>query len=220
MIVITGASDGLGKELARLYKKAGKKVVSISRHESDQADESIIADLTDSKAIKEAVSQVLKIEEPIEALVNCAGVFSQQPLSEVSEEELERVIATNTKAPVLLVAGLIDRIRADGADIVNVSSTVGTKAYSEQAAYGVSKWGLRGFSQNLQVELKNTPCRVISFCPGGFKSKLFEKFSGHDNTEDGSQWMKSEDVALCLKQTLDLPKNMEVSEIVINRKAG
>jgi NADP-dependent 3-hydroxy acid dehydrogenase YdfG len=61
---------------------------------------------------------------------------------------------------------------------------------------------------------------VISFCPGGFKTKLFEKATGVDNTQDGSQWMKAEEVARCLKQLLELPKSMEVSEIIINRKAA
>ncbi len=92
------------------------------------------------------------------------------------------------------------------------------KAYVDQAVYGASKWAVRGFTKNLQEEFKGKPNRVISFCPGGFKTKLFEKATGIDNTENGGEWMKPEDLALLLKQILDLPKNMEVSEIVINRK--
>lgn len=218
MIVITGASDGLGLQLAKLYKDSGKKVVNISRRESKYADVNILKNLREGKDIKEAAKEVAAIDESLEAIVNCAGVFSKAPLGEIDEEEIKRLMSTNVKGPMLLVSNLIDRIKKDGTDIVNVSSTAGTKGNPNEAVYNASKWALRGFSANLQAELRDTQSRVISFCPGGFQTKLFEKATGTDNTGDGSEWMKAEDVALCLKQLLDLPKNMEVSEIVINRK--
>ncbi len=218
MIIITGASDGLGLQLAKLYKEAGKNIVNISRRKSEFASSNIICDLSDEEQIKKAVAEILKIDEKLEAVINCAGVLSVQKLGEISGVEFDRLMSVNVKAAILLISNLIEKIKKDEADIVNVSSTVGLKGYANQAVYGASKWAMRGFSANLQVELKGTKSRVISFCPGGFKTKLFEKATGVDNTEDGSQWMKAEDVAMALKQTLDLPKNMEVGEIVINRK--
>jgi len=218
MIIITGASDGLGLQLAKLYKEAGKTVINISRRKSEFASLDIICDLQKGSDIKKAVKQIVALEEPLEALINCAGVLSIQPLGKIIEEEIDKVMSVNVRAAILLVSGLIEKIKKDEADIVNVSSSVGLKGYIEQAAYGASKWAMRGFSANLQAELKGTSSRVISFCPGGFKSKLFEKATGIDNTEDGSKWMQAEYVALALKQALDLPKNMEVTEIIINRK--
>lgn len=217
MIVITGASDGLGLQVAKLYKKAGKKVVNISRRESEYADVNICLSLREGPDIVEAAKRVLAIEGPLEAVINCAGVFSAQKLGEITEDEIKRLMSTNVKSMILLVSHLIDRIRADGTDIVNVASTIGLKGYVDQAVYGASKWAVRGFSKNLQEEFKGRPNRVISFCPGGFKSKLVEKATGADNTSDGC-WMEAGDIALALKQTLDLPKNIEVSEIVLNRK--
>jgi 3-oxoacyl-[acyl-carrier protein] reductase len=112
------------------------------------------------------------------------------------------------------------RIKKDGADIVNVASTLGLKGYVDQAAYVSSKWAMRGFSANLQTELKDASCRVISFCPGGFKSKLFLTATGVDNTENSNEWMSPKDLARLMKTILDLPKNMEVSEIIVNRKVS
>lgn len=218
MIVITGASDGLGLELAKLYKADGKTVVNISRRESEYADHNLLHNLREGDEIVAAAKEVAALKEPLEAVINCAGVLSVQKLGSITEDEIKRTMATNVKSPILLVSNLIDRIKKDGTDIVNVSSTVGTKAYEDQAVYGASKWAVRGFTANLQIELKDYPCRVISFCPGGFKSKLFEKATGEDNTTNEGEWMSPEDVAKCLKQLLDLPKNMEVSEIILNRK--
>lgn len=217
MIVITGASDGLGHELAKLYKQAGKTVVNVSRNESEFADKDIIADLTKEAEIKKAAEEIISVGEPIEVLVNCAGVLSIQPLGSITNDALRQVMATNVESAILLVSYLAERIKEDNTDIVNVASTVGLKGYVDQAAYGASKWAMRGFSANLQAELKDTN-RVISFCPGGFKSKLFEKATGDDNTTNAGEWMKPEDVATFMKQILDLPKNMEVSEVIVNRK--
>lgn len=217
MIVITGASDGLGKALAELYIKKGKRVIGLSRNGCGNGVEHIKTDLLDETSVDSAAKKINNDSEKLDALINCAGVLSVQKLDQLTPTEIDKTLGTNIRAPLLITSRLIKKIKVDGADIVNVASTVGFKGYEDQAAYGASKWAIRGFSTNLQAELKSTPCRVISFCPGGFKTKLFEKATGMDDTEDGV-WMRPEDLALCLFQLLDLPKNMEVTEIVINRK--
>lgn len=219
MIVITGASEGLGKELAVLFVAEGRRVISLSRKSGPSGVEHIKTDLLNESSITKAASTIIAEKEPLEAVVNCAGVYSEEETEKLSLKEIERVFKTNVFAPMLLTAKLMERIKKDGADIVNVSSTVGTKAYLNQAAYGSSKWALRGFSQNLQLELKGYPSRVISFCPGGFRSNLVKNFNGSDIT-DPENWMAVEDVAKCLKQILELPQNMEVSEILVNRKVS
>jgi NADP-dependent 3-hydroxy acid dehydrogenase YdfG len=218
MIIITGASDGLGLELAKIYNQSGKKVVNISRKSCDYADENILTDLTSDTDIKKAAETILAMDDHIEALINCAGVLAIEPLNSINSEKLREVLSVNVEAAILLISNLADRIKQNETDIVNVASTVGLKGYIDQAAYGASKWAMRGFSANLQAELKDSSCRVISFCPGGFKSKLFEKATGNDNTTNEGEWMNPKDIALFMKQILDLPKNMEVSEIIINRK--
>lgn len=217
MIIITGASGKLGGAVARAWLAKGKKVVNLSRSDKLKEATFIAVDLTDPTSIRKAAAETNRIAEPLEALINCAGIFSEDPLNAMADEKIKATFATNIEGPMLLTSLLMDKIKQDGADILNVSSTVGTKAYAAQAAYGASKWAMRGFSANLQVELKGTPCRVISFCPGGFESKLFEKATGVDNTTTGN-WMTAEDLAELIVQILELPKNMEVSEIIVNRK--
>lgn len=218
MIIVTGASDGLGRELALLFVKEGKRVISLSRKPSVEGVETIKTDLLDENSITQAIQKINSDPEPLEALINSAGVLSVEKIENLSVREVDKVLDTNIRAPLLVTSGLMGKIKKDGADIVNVASSVGLKGYVDQAAYGSSKWAMRGFSANLQAELKDYPCRVISFCPGGFKSKLFEKATGVDNTTNEGEWMKAEDVAKALKLLLELPKNMEVSEIIINRK--
>ena len=217
MIVITGASDGLGLQIAKMYQEAGKKVVNISRRPSKYADINIELSLREGQQIQEAADRVEEIDEGLEAVIHNAGVLSFQPLGTITEDEIKRLMSTNVKSQILLTSFLADRIKKDKTDIVCVSSTIGTKAYPDQAVYGASKWAVRGFAKNLQVEFKDSPNRVISFCPGGFRSDLYKKVTGEE-LEKPEDWMNPEDLALLVKQILDLPKNVEVSEIVINRK--
>jgi len=219
MYVVTGASDGLGLEIVKLLVANGKQVIGLSRGKPSIGGlQWIQMDLLDVASIEAAAQQVVAFDEPVEALINCAGVLSFEPLGAISSTELDRILKTNTTGPILLTSRLAGRIKQDGADIVNVASTVGTKAYKDQAAYGSSKWAMRGFSANLQLELADTRSRVISFCIGGFRSKIAEKVTGHPMA-DPENWMATDEVAKLLVQLLELPKNMEVSEIIVNRRA-
>ncbi len=110
MIIITGASDRLGKQVAKLYKEAGKKVVNISRRESEYSDVNICISLREGEEIKKASDEILKMNEPIESIINCAGVLSVQKLGEITEDEIKRLMSTNVKSQILLISNLYKRI--------------------------------------------------------------------------------------------------------------
>ncbi|HEY4963185.1 MAG TPA: SDR family oxidoreductase [Candidatus Saccharimonadales bacterium] len=216
MIIITGASSGVGLQLAKCYKDAGKQVVNISLQKSEYADHNIVLNLREGPEIEKAAHLVQELDGQIEAVINCIGVYNGQKFGEITEAEVKKVMSTNVKAPLLLISLLLDRIKHDKADILNVVSTAGTVGKKENPLYTASKWAERGLTMSLQEELKNTSCRVISFCPGGIRTNFSEKALGYDASEE--DWMRPEDVAMFIKQILDLPKNMEVSEVIINRK--
>lgn len=214
MIIITGASEGLGKEVAKLYRAAGKTVVNISRHESEFADHNLLHNLREGGEIEDATQAVEAINEPIEAIINCAGVYTTEPLGEITENEIKRTMATNVKSNILLVSNLIDQIKRDKSDVLFISSTAGTQG-TENMLYSASKWAVRGFAKSLQEELRSAKNRVMIVCPAWFvKDTDPLRIKNPESTE----WMKTEEVAKFIKQILDLPKNMEVSEVVINRK--
>ncbi|OGL30477.1 hypothetical protein A3F37_01225 [Candidatus Saccharibacteria bacterium RIFCSPHIGHO2_12_FULL_41_12] len=220
MIVITGASEGLGLEVAKLYKNDDKKIVNISLTDSIAADINMIYDLSEGKQIEMAAKDVIALNEPLDVLINCAGVWTNEPIGKITEKEIKQTMVSNVKSTILLTSNLIAKIKKDGSDVANISSIAGTKNYTNECVvYSASKWAVRGFSANLQRELKDTKCRVISFCPDGFHSKLMEKVTGKSSKER-KDLMNVSDVALLLKQILDLPKNMEVSEVVITKKGA
>ena len=215
MIVITGASDGLGKEVAKLYKEAGKTVVNISRRECEYADINICLSLREGEQIQEAAKKIVEISKPMEALVNCIGVFNKQEFGQITEDEIKRLMSTNVKASSLLISELIEKIKEDETDVLNVLSTAAVRFKAAEPLYVASKWAARGFTLSLQDELRHTPSRVISFCPGGMRTGFFEKAEIENDVDD---FMDPVEIAKTIKYTLDLPKNIEISEVVINRK--
>ena len=139
-----------------------------------------------------------------------------KPINALDYTETEKLFRVNVIAPVIFTSRLIDLIQKNEADIVNVGSTVGLKAYEGQCAYGSSKWAIRGLNENLRLELKKSNVRVIGFMPGGFKSKFVEKYTGVKANLD--PYMEPKYLAKFMIQILELPKNMEISEVIINRK--
>ncbi len=112
---------------------------------------------------------------------------------------------------------MFNEIKANGADIINVGSTVGLKAYTSQCAYVTSKWGLRGTSLNFQLELAKCKSRVIQLNVGGMNTRFWEKYNG-TKLENPNEWMQPQDIADIMMYILRLPKNIEISDITINRK--
>jgi short-subunit dehydrogenase len=217
MIIITGASSGLGLHIAKLYKESGKTVVNISRTPSKHADINICVSLAEEPGIITATKQILAMDEKIEAFINVAGVWSAQPFGDLTYKEIKKVMAINSDGLMFLTTKLIKKIRLDEADILNVISLAGTVGNKNFGLYSASKWAQRGFTKSLQDGFKDSKTRVISFCPAGMNTQLFAKSGNKDlNT---SKWMQPQDVAGLGKTILDLPKAIEVSEIVLNKKA-
>ncbi len=217
-IIITGGSDGLGYELSKQLLEKGVQVVCLSRTKPKELNVvHVPADLTDQKELKNAVEIIHREHDQFDALINNAGRFVSEPLSALTYDATNSAIQLNLIAPMLLTSGLLDLIKKNEADIVNIASTLAYKTYAHQAAYGASKWGLRGFTENLRLELKDSRCRVMLCAPCGFQSRFVQKFTRQD-AADLSAYVDPQGLARLIIQTLEAPKDIEVSEIIMNRK--
>ncbi len=213
--IITGVNEGLGLEISRLLVTQGWKIIGISRHKGE-IGEHIEGDLTKDDDIKKIVTEIKEKYFAFDILINCAGKLNITELNKLEYSEVENLFKLNVLAPIMLISGLIDLIKSNEADIVNIGSTIGFKAYEKQLAYRASKWAVRGINENLRLELKGTRCRVIGFNPGGFKSRIFEKATGEKI--DLAPFMDPKDLANIIVNAINQPKTVEISEIIVNRK--
>jgi 3-oxoacyl-[acyl-carrier protein] reductase len=176
---VTGASSGLGRATALALARAGASVALVARSASDLAavaDElqaagrptvSIDCDLADAEALAEAVRRARDELGPLRVLVNAAGTDAPGPVSELSVEAWDHVLAVNLRAVFLLSRLAVpDMVTAGQGTIINVSSVAGRRGWANAAAYCASKFALTGFTQALGAEVRPHGVRACVVYPG------------------------------------------------------
>lgn len=172
-ILLTGASGGLGRDLARELAGAGAAVLLAGRDavrlaaikaELGASADSVVADLTTAQGI--AAANTAARAFGVNVLINNAGVGAFGLFDQQAWPTVEQVLATNLEAPLRLTQALLPWLKAQQtAAVVNVGSMFGSLPYPGFAAYSAAKAGLRGFSQALRRELADTPVAVIHIAP-------------------------------------------------------
>ena len=156
-IILTGASDGLGKSFGKLFTSMGGEIVALCRTKPDYNCQFIKCDLVDEKSMINACNIIKDKYSQFDALINCAGTQCIEPTNNTPYEKLENVIKVNTIAPMFLISQLFDLIKQNEADIVNIGSTVGLKSGPlNQMGYTTSKWAIRGTSENIGARRLHT----------------------------------------------------------------
>src|SRR5438445_3674839 len=183
--LITGASRGLGLEIARAYAARGAKLVIGARgQEALEAAEAELRILTDVVALAVDVSEDAerlveagtKAFGRIDLLVNNASELGPSPMPALSDypwQALERVLKVNVLAPLHLAQLVLPGMKERGEGvIINVSSDAGVEAYDGWGGYGASKAALEHISRTLAVELEGTGVRVYCVDPGDMNTEM------------------------------------------------
>lgn len=217
-VIVTGGSDGLGKALVDSLKASGFLVANVSRRKNDSADINILSDLSTTTGIKSATESILKISVSIKAIVYCAGVLSFSDVGSLKDTEYERVFSINTKAPMLMTSELLDKLKSDEADIVIINSIAGIQPFPAQALYNSSKAALHSYTKDLRETLSPTSSRVIGIYPGMLDTDMTQKIPDGAMPKSKHPAINPKTLADYIVYTINLPKVMEVSDIIINRK--
>ncbi len=184
VVMITGASRGLGRALTLAFAREGVSLVINSRSEDSlepvagEAKETgaevlaIPADVSVKAQVERLVDESVRRFGGIDVLVNNAGVLGPRvPIEEYPEDEWRKVLDANLTAPFLLTRTVIPRM-PEGGSIINMTSGVSVEGRAEWGAYSVSKFGLEGLTQILAAELKDRGIRVNSVDPGGMRTEM------------------------------------------------
>lgn len=150
----------------------------------------------------------------LDVLINNAAVDVTAPLSELSVEDWQRVLATNLSGPLLMAkfasARMLDQ--PGGGHIVNIASTASKRAWPNASAYHATKWGLLGLSHALHAELRERNVRVSAVVAGGMKTPfLLDRFPGIDETK----LQEPINVARAVRWVLQQPPGTVVPELTV-----
>ncbi|MFH1649146.1 MAG: SDR family oxidoreductase [Candidatus Woesearchaeota archaeon] len=198
VVLVTGASDGIGREIALRLAKEGVKLALLARDKAKLHEVSQLAknagspevevfecDIRKSKDIISTVEKVLKKFKQVDVLVNNAGVWQKLgPLESISDKDIDDIVATNLTGLMYLTKALMLQLKSrPEAIILNVISQSGVVAQEGQSVYTASKYGVRGFTEVLKAEFKDTNVRVGAVYQSGTNTKMFEKAGDYPPVE-------------------------------------
>lgn len=225
--IVTGASSGIGEQLARHLAARGHGVTLVARREDRLRTlaeelhtshgiraEVVAADLSDAGARTALVSTVAERGLVPDVLVNNAGFSTVGPVAEVDPDREIGMIRTNVEAVAhlcaLVVGGMVERRR--GA-ILNVASTAAFQPLPGQAGYAASKAFVRSYSQALAAEVKPHGVTVTALCPGPVKTE-FADAAGFEDGGEGAlpefMWVEADEVATCALEGLDAGRSIVI----------
>lgn len=223
VIVITGASSGLGKCLAMAFKKEKSKVIISSNNEQElkqTADELQVdfvkSDVTNEEEVKQLGRKTIEKFGHIDIWINNAGIWiPHAPIEELDMKKVHQMVEVNLFGTIYGSRTALLQMKKQGYGIIiNIISTSALEGRPGSAGYCASKYAADGFTKSLRLELKPTNIQVISIYPGGMKTNLF-----HDQKPpDYENYMEPSWVAERIIE--NLKKENPEEELIIKKAAG
>lgn len=174
VILVTGASSGIGLSCATALQAAGHTVYGSTRdlkRIKSVAFKPIELDVTDEASVKAAVAKIIKAEGKIDVLVNNAGNGVTGPAYAMPVESAKKQFEVNFFGVIRISSEVLpNMIAAQKGLVVNISSLAGLFGLPYQGLYSASKYAIEGYSQSLRMELRNTGVKVVILNPGDFKT--------------------------------------------------
>ncbi len=237
VVILTGASSGIGLATAHRLARAGAKAALLARREDrlrDLAKElgptarerggevlPVVCDVTDRSSVRRAFAEAGSRLGPVDALVNNAGDMLLSKVEKARVEEWERQVDVNIKGVLYCTAealpGMVER---RSGHIVNVSSVAGRRVFPGAAVYCGTKFFVHAFSEGVRQETFDKNVRVTVIAPGLVQTEL----QGH--TSDPEQrarmdarppmrWLEADDIAREIVHALETPSHVAINEVVI-----
>ncbi len=186
IVLVTGASRGIGKAIALNLAAQGAHVVFNYRGDEAKAmtlkeelekaggkATALAFDVTDSAAMTKAISDFTTNVGAISGLVNNAGISKDTLLLRLKESDIDQILNTNLKGAMMVTQALSRGfLKAENVSIVNMSSIVGLMGNPSQAVYAASKAGLIGFTKSVAKELASRNVRCNAICPGFITTEM------------------------------------------------
>jgi NADP-dependent 3-hydroxy acid dehydrogenase YdfG len=228
--LITGGTRGIGAATARALAGAGALVAVSARSASDgrtlveslgAGHLAIGADLAADGGVEAVVSSVTRWAGGApDIVVNNAGTFPNASIEEQSSEELSRTLRLNVEAPFQLVRAFLGAMRKRrSGDIVTIGSVADKTAFTGNAAYSASKYGLRALHEVLRLETRGSGVRAILVSPGAVDTDIWDPHQAAIGTRfpKRADMLEADDVARAILFAVSQPAHVDIDELRLTR---
>ena len=228
--LVTGASRGIGAAVARSLAAAGIRVAMLARSrelldrtakEAGRESFGVQCDLTDDVSVDKAVAQVRQqFGGAPDIIVNNAGLFTIRSVEDTSQEEFDRIVATNLRAPFRLTREFLPSMRERrSGHIVTIGSIADRHIFAGNAAYSATKYGQRAIHEVLREEIRGTGIRATLISPAGVNTDIWEpiQYLGTDVRPDRTGMLGPDAVGAAVVFAVTQPPEVNVDELRLSR---
>jgi len=226
LVVITGASSGIGAATAKMFSDKGHPLLLVARRVERLKALSLPicmckqVDVTDHDAVRKAMVEAAEQYGPIDCLVNNAGVMYLGRPWEQDISEWQAMVDVNIVGVMNGMQGVLkEMVERKSGTIINVSSIAGRKTFLRHAAYCTTKFAVYGLTETVRKEVAQYNVRVINVSPGPVETELITHTKNEKYQQDW--WdglggiLKSEDVARAILFAYEQPQEVCLREIVV-----
>jgi NADP-dependent 3-hydroxy acid dehydrogenase YdfG len=231
VVIITGASSGLGEATARRLAKSGAKLVLAARREErlvelrdaiiEQGGEAIyrVTDVTDRAQVESLAKAAKEAYGRIDVLVNNAGLMPLSPLDQLKVDEWEQMIDVNIKGVLYGIAAVLPTMREQhSGHIINLSSVAGHVVFPGAAVYCATKYAVKALSEGIRQE-GGAEIRSTNISPGAVATELTTTISDPETAKGVEELyemaINADAIARAIAFAIEQPADVDVNELII-----
>jgi len=229
LVVITGASSGIGAAIANRFSEAGYSLLLLARRlerlEALKLPNTICSkvDVTDKEAFRLAITEAENKYGATECIVNNAGVMLLGDVASQDADEWRRMFDVNVLALLNGMQAVLEPMKSrNSGTIINISSIAGKKTFPSHAAYCGTKFAVHAMSENVREEVADSGVRVITIAPGAVETELLSHTTSAEIKDGYGDWKDSmggaivpDDIARSVLFAFEQPQNVCIREVVI-----
>lgn len=237
IIVITGASSGLGAETARHLAAQGA-FVALGARRADRIESlaeeinknggsavAVATDVTKREQVQKLVDAAVKQFGRVDVILNNAGIMPLSPMERLNVDEWDQMIDVNLKGVLYGIAAALPYMKSQkSGHIINVSSVAGHKVFHGSAVYSATKFGVRALSEGLRQEVKAYNIRTTIISPGAVQTELLDHISERDIQQANQDFVGKVGItpdafARLIAFAISQPEEVDINEILFRPTA-
>ena len=224
-VVITGAANGVGKDVAKILKN--EKLIlldydaeKLKNTAAELNADYYVCDLTDDKKIDEVIKNIEEKFTKVDCLINCAGMWISGDMSKLEEpnfkemntlERIKKVIDTNVFGTIAMIKGIFPIMQKQGyGQIININSQSGVMCEPPFPIYNATKQSTNAFRKAIQDDLARNNIKITDVCPGLIKTDFYERANNALPNQVMDLGLSPETVANTVKYVFDLPHEITI----------